>query len=136
MIKFQDKNGNSFEFESSTSTPRTTTIGQSVNVRYLPQDPGKAKIDSFFGIWAISLFLAIFGVVFTGLGIPFFWLGIRDQINEKKALAYSKEITATVKEVTQNTSISMNGKSPYQITAQWLNPATNEVHVFKSKNIW
>jgi hypothetical protein len=87
-------------------------------------------------MWGVTVFLAIFGVVFTGLGIPFFWLGIRDDLNEKRALSYTKEITADVKGVVHNTSISMNGRSPYQIEAQWLNPDTKELHVFKSKYIW
>ncbi|MFP4016932.1 MAG: hypothetical protein ACLFUI_07845 [Halanaerobiales bacterium] len=30
----------------------------------------------------------------------------------------------------------MNGRSPYQIKGQWLNPSRNKVNVFKSKYIW
>ena len=137
VIQFQEKNGTTIEFESSSSTSGGISIGENVEVRYLPENPKKAKISSsFMDVWGLSVFLGIFGVVFTGLGIPFFWLGIRDSINEKNALRYSKEITARIKEVVQNTSISMNGRCPFVIEAQWLNPDTNEIHIFKSKNFW
>jgi len=137
VVQFEDKNGVTIEFESSSSTSGGVSIGENIEVRYLPNNPKKAKISSsFMDVWGLSLFFGIFGVVFTGLGIPFFWLGIRDSINERNALRYSKEIKAKIKEVVQNTSISMNGRCPFVIEAQWLNPETNEVHVFKSKNFW
>ncbi len=137
VVRFYDKTGAAFEFESSTSTGRSTQVGETVEVRYLPENPKKARISSsFMDVWGLSVFFSIFGLVFSGLGIPFFWLGIRDDVNEKRAQSYTKEITADVKGVVRNTSIQVNGRSPYQIEAQWLNPDTNEIHVFKSKNFW
>ncbi|MNH47046.1 hypothetical protein D3C79_1101060 [compost metagenome] len=35
-----------------------------------------------------------------------------------------------------NTRISVNGRHPYVIRSQWLNPRTSEVHLFESDNIW
>ena len=137
VVQFQDNNGTTIEFKSSSSTSGGISIGENVEVRYLPDNPKKARISSsFMDLWGLSVFFGIFGVVLSGLGIPFFWLGIRDSINEKNALRYSKEVTAKIKEVVQNTSISMNGRCPYLIEAQWLNPDTNEIHIFKSKNFW
>jgi len=35
-----------------------------------------------------------------------------------------------------NGSVSMNGRSPYRITAQWQDPATSRVYVFVSHDLW
>ena len=35
-----------------------------------------------------------------------------------------------------NRSFKVNGRNPYQILAHWQNPATSELHVFVSDNIW
>jgi Protein of unknown function (DUF3592) len=137
VVKFLDKNGDTVEFESSASTSGGIKIGQPIDVRFIPNNPSRAKLaNSFMDIWGLTVFCGIFGVVFAGLGFPFFWLGIRDDINEKKAQLYAKEIEVPIKGIVKNTSITMNGRSPFQIEAQWLNPETNQVHIFKSKNIW
>lgn len=137
VVRFNDATGNAVEFESSTSTSSRTGIGEHVQVRYIPDNPSKARISSsFLDMWGVSLMLGIFGVVFAGLGVPFFWLGIREELSEKNAQSYTREISADVKEIFHNTSISMNGRSPYQIVAQWLDADSNEIHVFKSKNFW
>ena len=36
----------------------------------------------------------------------------------------------------QNASLTVNGMHPYRILCQWLDPATNQMHVFHSANIW
>jgi hypothetical protein len=137
VIRFKDQKNNSIEFQSSSSVSSNISVGQISDVRYLPEDPNNAKMaNSFMDMWFLPVLLGIFGVVFTGLGIPFFWLGIKDQINEKKSLTYSKVIEVPIKSVSQNRSITVNGRSPFQIEAQWLNPDTNEIHIFKSKNFW
>ncbi|MHC0443730.1 DUF3592 domain-containing protein, partial [Flavobacterium sp. 3-210] len=35
-----------------------------------------------------------------------------------------------------NYNYKVNGRSPYVIYSQWLNPATNEMHLFQSEDIW
>ena len=45
-------------------------------------------------------------------------------------------VQADLERVELNTSVQVNGTSPYRIVCQWLNPMTNQVHVFKSENLW
>ena len=45
-------------------------------------------------------------------------------------------IKAKYESVEINRSLKVNGKRPYKIHAQWLNPETDEVHIFDSDNIW
>ena len=35
-----------------------------------------------------------------------------------------------------NKSLTVNDRSPFLILTQWLNPATSELHIFESNNIW
>ncbi|MDB5050471.1 MAG: hypothetical protein JWO30_3542 [Fibrobacteres bacterium] len=137
VIRFPDRSGKAVVFKSSTSASRGAEVGQRVQVRYAAENPRHAVwADSVGDAWGLSIFLSLFGLIIGGMGALFYRLGIRDDLNEKRARFYSKEIRAKVKEVVLDTSTVLNGRSPYRITAQWLNPETNEVHVFKSKNLW
>jgi hypothetical protein len=58
---------------------------------------------------------------------------------KKKAnwlLINGKKIISEVKNIELDRSWNFFGKSPYRIFSQWYNPFTNEVHVFKSEEIW
>ncbi|HPW66771.1 MAG TPA: DUF3592 domain-containing protein [Salinivirgaceae bacterium] len=137
VIQFRDKNGEIIEFESSVSTSSAVKIGKSVKVRYLPDDPEDAIMaDTFTDVWWAPMFLGIFGAIFTTIGVLVFWSTIRDSIREKKAMRYTKIVEAKIINVSRNTSVTVNGQHPYVIKAQWLNPDTNELHIFKSKNFW
>jgi hypothetical protein len=137
LIRFRDRDGNPFVFQSSATASGWLFKGRKVKVRYPPGNPADARsVDTFTEVWGLSLFLLLFGMFFAGMGAPFFWLGIRDDLREKRALSYSREIRAKVKEVARNTFITVNGNSPYQIKAQWLDPDTRQVHVFKSRDLW
>lgn len=46
------------------------------------------------------------------------------------------KITATIQHIGINSSVSVNGISPYQIHGQWLNPESSEVEIFKSEDLW
>ncbi len=61
---------------------------------------------------------------------------LRKAKNKKWLATNGLTVTAKVIEVGLNTSLKINGRSPYRITAQWLNPKTNVVHLFHSENIW
>ncbi|MFH1725055.1 MAG: hypothetical protein ABII00_10600 [Elusimicrobiota bacterium] len=49
---------------------------------------------------------------------------------------HGQAVTAKVTAVDRNTRVRVNGRSPWVIRAQWLDPATNTVHTFESENIW
>jgi hypothetical protein len=35
-----------------------------------------------------------------------------------------------------NKAFAVNGRHPFRVLTQWQNPATSEVHVFASNNLW
>ena len=43
---------------------------------------------------------------------------------------------AEIKKISVNKKITVNGKHPYKIYAKSINPRTNEMQIFKSKNLW
>ncbi|MCX7725542.1 MAG: DUF3592 domain-containing protein [Chitinispirillaceae bacterium] len=137
VIQFTDKEGSNIEFESSSSVSGAINIGEIVKVRYINSNLKKAKLaNSFTDMWGSSIIIGIFAIFLTTFGGIFFWIGIRDSIREKKALSYTKEVKAKINGVFPNKSISINGRNPFLIEAQWVNPDTNEIHIFKSKNFW
>jgi len=38
--------------------------------------------------------------------------------------------------VERNTGVAVNGVSPFRIATQWQDPATGEIRVFHSENVW
>jgi hypothetical protein len=45
-------------------------------------------------------------------------------------------IEADFQGVNVNSGVSVNGRCPFRITAQWQDPSTARVHVFQSRDIW
>jgi len=51
-------------------------------------------------------------------------------------MAYGNAIQTDFQGVERNTSLKINGKNPWRITSQWLDPASNKLRVFHSENLW
>ena len=137
VVEFLDKNGSDFEFTSSSSSnPPSYSIGEKVEVLYNPTSPNKAKIKGFFSLWGAA-------TIVGGLGTVFFLIGGAILIfsrNKKKLKEHlkleGKRIEADIQSVGLNTSYAVNGRNPFQIIAQWQNPSTSKLHIFKSDNLW
>ncbi len=137
VVEFLTKEGEKITFTSSTrSYPPSYSRREAVEIFYLPSNPEKAKINDFFSLWGIAVVFAGLGIVFflTGTGIIFFiWRKKRSDENLK---LYGTKIQAKFMSVEINSSLQVNGRSPWRILAQWQNPATSKVHVFNSNNLW
>lgn len=137
VVEFLTKEGEKITFTSSTrSYPPSYSRGEAVEIFYLPSNPEKAKIDDFFSLWGIAVVFGGLGIVFflTGTGIIFFiW---RKKRSDENLRLYGTKIQAKFMSVEINSSLQVNGRSPWRILAQWQNPATSKVHVFNSNNLW
>ena len=51
-------------------------------------------------------------------------------------MAYGNAIQTDFQGVERNTSLEVNGKNPWRVTSQWLDPASNKLRVFHSENLW
>lgn len=71
-VKFQTPSGREVTFQSEMgSSSEAGRIGDTVAVRYRPDQPHVAEIDSFMSLWGLTLLFGVLGVVFlfVGLGI-------------------------------------------------------------------
>jgi len=136
-VRFTTANGTMIEFTSSTSSnPPSYSRGEQVAILYLPAQPDEAKIDSFSSLWGGTIILAGIGGVFFLIGAGMIVYGIRKQNKKEYLLQRGTRINTNFQAVSRNTSYKVNGRHPYVITSQWMNPKTNELHIFESDNIW
>lgn len=136
-VSFTTLDGTLGEHHSTTcSTPPSFDIGERVAVYYDPQDPERARIDSFEQNWIGSLIVGGIGSVFLAIGLLFVLPPLFARRRASELLATGTAVQAEVVDVELNGSLSINGRNPYRIVAQWLNPQTNKLHVFRSDNLW
>ena len=135
VVEFKADDGSLIEFTSGAgSNPPSYSKGETVEVLYQQDSPEQAKINSFFSLWGAALILGGMGLIFFIVGFSMIVFGrLRN-----KEIEYLKKsgmpIKAKFQNVEINRSLRVNGRNPYQICAQWLNPDTNELHLFNSDN--
>lgn len=136
-VRFKTQNGQSIEFTSSSSSnPPSYSRGETVEVLYQPDAPNRAKINGFFDLWGGAIILAGLGLVFFIIGFSLFAFSYLKNKRIGHLKRNGSPVWATFQSVELNHSYKVNGKSPYQIHAQWKNPSTSELHIFTSDNIW
>lgn len=137
VVQFTNESGQLVNFTSSTSSnPPSYTPGQQVDVLYQPGERSSPRINSFFSLWGAETILAGIGIVFLLAGVILMFV---PEFRHSKGETLKKNgvpIDTDYQGVELNTRFSVNGRHPFQVVTQWQNPATSEVHVFKSNNIW
>ena len=76
------------------------------------------------------------GAVFTLIGAGIWLAGVLSDRQGKRLRQQGQVVEATLQSVALNEFISANGRHPYVLHCQWLNPQTQELHLFQSKSIW
>lgn len=113
--------------------PRDCHVGKQIDIYYDKDNPNRIGVKSLDMVFLIFPGLGIIFVIIGGRGI----LGI---VNAKKSLKRLKEsgqlIYADYVETILNTSYKVNGRSPYKIICEWVDPTDGNYYKFKSKNIW
>lgn len=137
LVQFLDENENKIEFlSSSSSNPPSYTVGEKVEVVYNQENPNEAKIKGFFSIWGGVTILGILGVIFFGIGRSIFLYYKRKSNTLEYLKLNGTTIESNLQSVEINNSLSINGKSPFQIVSHWQNPITSKLHIFTSDHIW
>ena len=75
---------------------------------------------------------AVFFLVGAGIIVFIALKGRQDEMLKTSGVA----IETQYQSVEQNTALSVNGKHPFRVLTQWQNPATSDIHIFKSNNLW
>ncbi|WP_026971372.1 DUF3592 domain-containing protein [Aliagarivorans marinus] len=137
VVRFKIKSGREIEFSSSTgSNPPSYSEGERVEVLYLESAPQEAEINAFFPLWGGVAVLGGLGAIFSIIGLSIFASKHLKNTNIKHLKQNGTRVKAKLQGVNINRSLSVNGRNPYQIHAQWRNPRTSEMHVFSSENLW
>lgn len=136
MVRFSH-NGQVIDFTSSASSnPPSYRVGESVPVLYLPTPPFQARIDSFFSLWGTGAILGGLGVIFLAVGGLMIIVPRMRAQSDDRLKHEGVAVEADLQGVGLNTTVTVNGRNPFRITAQWQDPATSRVYVFVSRNIW
>ncbi|NTW69756.1 MAG: DUF3592 domain-containing protein [Chlorobiaceae bacterium] len=137
VVRFRDRNGLQHEFISSSgSNPPSYLEGEKVELLYLPDKPENAQINEFVSLWAGSIILGGLGTLFLFVGGGIFFVPMLKKQKNDVLRAEGTPIETEFQSVLINTAVSVNGNCPFQVVTQWKNPATSEIHIFKSDNIW
>jgi hypothetical protein len=137
IVEYRDLSGTSRQLTSSVSSSSPGyDRGDKVQVRFLPQNPEQARIDSFLENWFLPLILGGLGLIFFGVGIGAFVAGITKARNRKWLAANGMRVQARYTGTIHDTSLKVNNRSPWRLTAQWQHPVTAAMHTFKSDPIW
>jgi Protein of unknown function (DUF3592) len=136
-VQFTSETGGTLTFTAQTcSNPPSYRIGEHVDVLYRPGEPESAAIDGPAERWLLPLVVGGIGSVFMLIGLFITLPRLRSQRTAAEVKVSGRPIMARVIDVSLNSQLRVDGRSPWRIHAQWLDPATNTVHVFDSEDMW
>ncbi len=84
----------------------------------------------------MSLILAFLGVVFSSIGFGMLVFDILKNRKGNYLVENGLKVKAKFSSVEINYSLQVNGRNPYRIVAEWLDPESNNIYIYKSKNLW
>lgn len=136
-VEFSTERGEAVQFRAGVcSNPPSFDVGESVAVLYEPLKPDQAHLDTFMENWFASLVVGGIGSVFLLLGSLFVLPPLLARRRAAELRVSGTPVYAELMEVQRNEALSVNGRHPWKIVAQWHNPATQKVHLFSSENLW
>lgn len=137
VVEFTTSTGKQIEFTSSVgSSPPSHRVGEAVTVLYLPTDPQRARIKSFFQLWFGFLLVCVMGLVFAAIGLTMILVRARGRKQADWLRQHGRRVRTSFTGIELNESVRVNGRSPFHIVSQVADPGTNAVRVFQSENIW
>lgn len=137
VIHYKTVKGDEFTMTSSVSSnPPAYSIGETVSIFYKGNNPQEARIDGFLSNWLLTLILGTIGLVFFLIGSIPLILSSRAKSNAAYLKQHGIKLKALYSSVEHNTSLTVNGRSPFRIVCQWQNPSDNKLFIFRSENVW
>lgn len=135
-VSFITERGETITYNPGVYTnPPEFSVGDRVTLWYHPDNPRNLSLEGA-DTWVVPLITGIFFLVFGGIGFG----GLLNRYFTQKRRAwlwqYGTPIDVPFTEVRYNTSLKVNGDSPFVITGQWHDKTTNKVYTFESDNIW
>ncbi|OQP27306.1 hypothetical protein B2H99_07420 [Morganella morganii] len=135
VVKYTDGQEEYVMESSYCSSGYRNAPGDDIDVIYQPGNPDNAVIHSFGGLYGGAVILLGMGAVFALVGtLPLIIMYLRSKSGQR-LLREGMPVKARFSEVILNTTININGRSPFQIVAQMHDTAANTVKLYYSHNI-
>ncbi len=135
VVKYTDGQEEYVMESSYCSSGYRNALGDDIDVIYQPGNPDNAVIHSFGGLYGGAVILLGMGAVFALIGtLPLIIMYLRSKSGQR-LLREGMPVKARFSEVILNTTININGRSPFQIVAQMHDTAANTVKLYYSHNI-
>ncbi|NGE93242.1 DUF3592 domain-containing protein [Morganella morganii] len=135
VVKYTDGQEEYVMESSYCSSGYRNALGDDIDVIYQPGSPDNAVIHSFGGLYGGAMILLGMGAVFALVGtLPLIIMYLRNKSGQR-LLREGMPVKARFSEVILNTTININGRSPFQIVAQMHDTAANTVKLYYSHNI-
>lgn len=137
VVRYRTAAGQDITFRSSFgSNPPSHAVGEQVEVLYRESDPGGARIGSFFALWGAPAIVGALGAVLALVGGGILYWQRRAAARAQYLRRHGTPVQTEFQSVELNTALRVNGRHPWRIVTQWKNPASGELHLFESENIW
>ena len=107
--------------------------GKKIKIYYDKDNPNKIGMKSLDLLFLIFPSIGLIFLIIGGLGI---FVKVKKKRLEKSLKINGNLIYADYSETVINHSYWINGRYPYNIILNWINPVDNKTYIFKSKNIW
>ena len=136
-VTFLDADGQRHSFTSKIgSNPPSHDNGEQVEVIYDPAMPERALIDSFSDRHLFPLVFGGIGMLCACIGVGVIGWGLRRRRMIERLKRSGLRIEADFTDCYRDTSVKVNGRSPWRVTAQCKHPGTGKLQVFTSDMIW
>ncbi|MDY3039783.1 MAG: DUF3592 domain-containing protein [Roseburia inulinivorans] len=126
--------GVTYEDQKITSYSSDMYIGEELILFYNPLRPTLliVKGHEYFG-FRMTLFM---GIVFFLVGISYPFYQLIANLRKKHIVKSGCVLHATIEDIARNTSVRVNGQSPYVIYCSYYDALQNLTYRFKSDNLW
>ncbi len=108
-------------------------VGKKEQIYYDPSNPNNFKAK---GSRVLIYITPIIGFVFILIGGGVFASLVRKEKKRKKLLSYNYVIQANIVGINLDTSLSVNGRNPYRLEANYINPNDGKIYSYRSEEFW
>jgi len=137
VVEFSTADGRTVRVTGSVSSSSPSYArGDHVPVLYDPANAEQARLDSFMEAWFVTLIMGGLGSVFGLIGGGFLFVQVRQRKVRAWLAQNGMRVQARFDGVDYDTSLKVNGRSPWRLNCQWQHPVTQKVYMFRSDPIW
>lgn len=136
VIEYEtDWNGPQTYVSSTFTSPPVYSVGERVPMWYSPNDPTQVVLDGT-DRWLLPAIFGGFFLIFGSIGYGgLAWQFFKSR-RRRWLLQHGHPVEAALLGVLHNTSVRVNGASPFVVQCQWHDPVQHRVHVFESEPVW